>query len=145
MHTVRVKIFPERCKAELSWRIFLRHEQTSHTKPQTVEWVCGQDFHFFSRCRGNTLKLLFRDGRAHGTVQNTSTKNHSLEIHPGLLMRFIPFKLSSMTFLTFETVLYVCLCVYVCVCLLFYPDSGLCSSSTVTFEVYSASRSTRPV
>lgn len=38
-------------RAELSCRIFLLGGQTSHTKPQTVEWLCGQDLYFFTTQR----------------------------------------------------------------------------------------------
>lgn len=61
----------EKCKCELSCRIFLLQPPT----PNHRLWngSVGRTFTSILR-RGNTFRRLFRAGRAHGIVLNTSTK-----------------------------------------------------------------------
>ena len=79
-------------------------------------WVLlGRTFTFLLR-RGNTSNSVFRDGRAHGIVQNTSTKTTEARN-----TSWVPYSFSSCCRLLFASVLFNCwssisVCVCVCVC-----------------------------
>lgn len=139
--------------AKLSWAGGYFYSTDKPPTPNHRLWngFVGRTFTFLLR-RGNTLKWLFRDGRAHG-IYKTQALKPTESRNTFWICDLIPVKLLSITFWHFASVLYltvvyvrVCIwmCVYEwvymyeCVCkfTLFYPDSGLCSLPTVTFEVY---------